>query len=183
MTRAEVLRERARRKMTALRRRRRDPRYQRTMARFVDMGLITTNQQLPRNRAPLRIEDVLWAGEAEPRLWELLPAVLVKRPAVFEDAEELPVDLERVVRRLRRNLVPEDFRGIPGADIYSWLPRVGRKEKFPTRAKSFRLKPEDIRLLEHLTHDLGISETDVIRRGLRGLFVEVTSRQGQSVKT
>ena len=167
---AEELRERARRKLAGLRRRRRDPRYLRTLKRFVDLGLIATNQELPRHDAPLRVDDVLWAGEAEPRFWEILPALLVKRPSVFVNRHELPRDLDRVVRRLRRNLVPEDFRGIPGQDIHRWVPRVGQKNKFPARPKSFRLKPEDIRLLERLAHDLRISETDVIRRGLRALL-------------
>jgi hypothetical protein len=95
---------------------------------------------------------------------------LVKRPSVFVDPDDLPDDLRRVVRRLRRNLVPENFRGIPGADVYRWLPKVGHKDTFPARLKSFRLKPDDLRLLEHLSQTLGISETGVIRRGLRALL-------------
>jgi hypothetical protein len=89
---------------------------------------------------------------------------------MLADARDLPDDLRRVVRHLRRNLVPDDFRGIRGADIYRWLPKVGRKDKFPSRPKSFRLKPEDVRLLEHLSRELGLSETDVIRRGLPALL-------------
>lgn len=169
MKRNEELRERAGRKLAGLRRRRRDARYERTLGRFVDAGLLTTNQAVPRHREPLRVDDVLWAGEAEPRFLELLPALLVKRPSMFVQRGELPEDLRRVVRHLRRNIVPEDFRGIRGEDIYRWLPRVGQKDKFPARPKSFRLKPEDVRLLEHLSHEFGISETDVIRRGLRAL--------------
>jgi hypothetical protein len=136
----------------------------------VDAGLLTTNQTVLRYQEPLRVSDVLWAGEAEPRFLELLPAALAKRPSMFTETRQLPDDLRRVVRHLRRNVVPEDFRGIRGADIYRWLPKVGQKDKFPSRAKSFRLKPEDVRLLEHLTRELGISETDVIRRGLRALL-------------
>lgn len=169
MTRVDALRERALRKLDGLRRRRRDPRYLRTLGRFVDEGLLTTNQTVPRHRGPLHVQDVIWAGEAEPRFWELLPAILVKRPSMLTETTQLPDDLRRVVRKLRRNVVPEDFRGIPGADIYRWLPRVGQKNKYPSRAMSFRLKSEDVRLLEDLAHDLGISETEVIRRGLRTL--------------
>jgi hypothetical protein len=156
--------------MVGVRRRRRDPRYRRALSRFVDAGLLTTNQELVRDREPLRVADVLWAGEAEPRFWELLPALLVKRPSMIADPHDLPDDLDRVVRRLRRNLVPETFRGIPGADVYRWLPKVGQRDKVPARLKSFRLKPDDLRVLEHLSRTLGISETDVIRRGLRALL-------------
>jgi hypothetical protein len=169
MTRAEELRQRARAKMVGLRRRRRDPRYLRTLGRLVEAGLLTTNQPVRLHSEPLRVPDVLWAGEAEPRFLELLPALLVKRPSMLVDPRDLPEDLRSVVRRLRRNLVPETFRGIPGADVYRWLPRVGHKDKFPARLKSFRLKPDDVQLLEHLSQTLGISETDVIRRGLRAL--------------
>ncbi|SRR6266536_2551369 len=170
MMRADDVRERARRKMIGLRRRRRDPRYSRTLGRFVEAGLLASNQPVLRHHEPLRVADVLWAGEVEPRFLELLPALLVKRPSMLIDPQNLPDDLSRVVRRLRRNLVPDDFRGLPGADIYRWLPRVGHKDKFPARLKSFRLKPEDLRLLEHLSQALGISETEVIRRSLRQLL-------------
>ena len=170
MTRAGELRERARRKLVGLRRRRRDPRYVRTLGRFVDAGLLTTNQPVLLHHEPLRVADVLWAGDVEPRFLELLPALVVKRPSMLVDPDALPDDLRRVVRRLRRNLVPDTFRGIPGADVYRWLPKVGQKDKFPARLKSFRLKPDDLRLLEHLSQTLGLSETDVIRRGLRALL-------------
>jgi hypothetical protein len=170
VTRAEELRRRARHRLVGLHRRRRDPRYLHTLGRFVDAGLLTTNQTVPRYDGPLHVRDVLWAGEAEPRFLELLPALLVKRPSMLVDAHDLPEDLDRVVRRLRRNLVPQDFRGIPGGDIHRWLPKVGRRNKFPSRAKSFRLRPDDVKLLEQLSEELGLSETDVIRRGLRALL-------------
>jgi hypothetical protein len=46
---------------------------------------------------------------------------------------------------------------------------VGRKGKVPARLKSFRFTAEDQRLLEHLSKNLGLSATEVIRRGLRAL--------------
>ncbi len=171
MTEAD-LQARARRKLAGIRRRRRDPRYVRVMGRFVGAGLLTTNERVPPNKEALDVHEVLWAGKVEPRLLELLPALLVKRPAMFVDATDLPEDLEEVVRRLRRNLVPDDFRGIAGVTLHGWLPRVGRKNRVPSRLKSFRFKAEDLRLLRHLSKELELTETDVIRRGLRKLFAE-----------
>lgn len=173
MTLSEELQARARGKLRKLERCRRDDRYLRAMGRFVAEGLLTTNQPIAPYEESVRVSEVLWAGEVEPRLLELLPALLVKRPSMFADAAELPEDLALVVRRLRRNLEPPAFRGIPGADLYRWLPKVGRKNKLPARLKSFRFKPEDLELLRHLSDTLRLSETEVLRRGLRALLADL----------
>jgi hypothetical protein len=173
LTLSEELRARARGKFKKLERCRRDPRYLRAMGRFVAEGLLTTNQPIPLHEEPVPVSDVLWAGDVEPRLLELLPALLVKRPSMFVDATQLPDDLALVVRRLRRNLEPPAFRGVPGPDLYRWLPKVGRRDKVPARLKSFRFKPEDLDLLRHLSDTLGLSETEVLRRGLRALLADL----------
>jgi hypothetical protein len=163
------LQRRARRKLLAIQRRRRDERYQKVVGRFVADGLLHTNQDVPPYTHPIHVEDVLWAGEVEPRLFELLPALIVKQPSMFVDVSALPADLAQAVRRLRRNLDPAPFRNIPGDRLRHWLPRVGRVGAVPARLKSFRLKPEDLRLLSALAAQLGVSETEVVRRGLRAL--------------
>jgi hypothetical protein len=165
----EELRERARRKLGGIRRRARDPRFSKVMGRFAREGLLVTNQGYRTHKAALDTSDVLWAGELEPRLLELLPALIVKRPALFESTENLPPDLAEVVARLRRDEIPGDFRGIPGRAVHGWLRRVGQRGKAPSRLKSFRFKPADRELLAELSKKLGVSETEVIRRGLRAL--------------
>ncbi|HEX2734783.1 MAG TPA: hypothetical protein VHM70_24425 [Polyangiaceae bacterium] len=163
------LQRRARRKLLTIQRRRNDVRYQRVVGRFVAEGLLHTNQEVAKYALPIRVEDVLWAGEVEPRLLELLPALIVKQPSMFVEVGALPEDLAQAVRRLRRNLDPAPFRNIPGEKLREWLPRVGRVGAVPARLKSFRLKPEDLRLLSALAEQLGVSETEVVRRGLRAL--------------
>ncbi len=74
------------------------------------------------------------------------------------------------MRRLRRNLVPPPFRGIDGEKHYRWLPEVGPSRQLPSHLKSFRFTEADLRLLKGLSVELGVSETDVIRRGLRALL-------------
>jgi hypothetical protein len=169
MTDVQTIQSRAKRRLRELERRRRDPRFARVMGRFTHDGLLTTNTEVVPFTDPLDVADVLWAGEIEPRCLELLPALLVKRPAMFTHYEQLPDDLAVVVRRLRRNLVPASFRGIPGDAVHRWLSRVGRVGRLPSRLESFRLKPEDVQLLEALSKRLGVSKTEVIRRGLRAL--------------
>jgi len=165
----EKLAERARRRLARYRRRSRDGRFQQVMGRFVHDGLLVTNREFEAYKQAVPVEDVLFAGETEPRLLELLPALIVKRPSMFVAVTDLPSDLREVVGCLKRDAVPPDFRGIPGADIHRWLRRVGHRGKVPSRLKSFRFKPADQRLLERLSSELGISETEVIRRGLRAL--------------
>jgi hypothetical protein len=166
----DELQRRAQKRLMVLGRREKDPRFLRVLGRFVHDGLLIVNYDVAPYREPLLIEDVLQAGELEPRLLELLPALIVKRSAMFTETNDLPEDLGRVVGDLRRDRVPSDFRGLPGADIHRWLRRVGRKDKLPALLKSFRFKPEDLRLLDHLSKELGLSQTDVIRRGLRALL-------------
>jgi hypothetical protein len=166
---ADELQRRAKRRMGQLDRRRRDPRYQRVLARLVGLGLLTTNEAVPKTRAPIEVADALWAAEVEPRVAELLPALLVRRPALFIDARALPDDLAQVVAALRRNEVPSEFRGVPGERLHRWLGSVGRKGQPPSRLKAFRLQPSDLALLTRLRDELGITETAVLRRGLRAL--------------
>jgi hypothetical protein len=161
--------KRAQRKLGTLRRREKDPRFRRVMGRFVREGLLIVNHEIPATDASLSVADVLWAGEIEPRLLELLPALIVKRPGLFRSVGPLPVDLADVVASLKRDQEPASFRGIPGGDVHRWVKRVGRQGKVPSRLKSFRFSAEDQRLLEHLAEKLGLSESDVVRRGLRAL--------------
>ncbi len=169
MTLSDKLAERARRRLTVLQRRARDARFLEVMGRFVHDGLLVSNRNHRAHKHRLHVSDVLWAGELEPRLLELLPALVVKRPAMFVDTNDLPADLDDAVRSLKRDFIPNDFRGIPGADVHRWLRRVGHRGKAPSRLKSFRFTPSDQRLLEQLSEKLGISETEVVRRALRTL--------------
>ena len=166
---AEALQRRAKRRLAQLEKRRNDPRYRRVLGRLVGLGLLTTNEPVSKTRGPIAVSDALWAAELEPRVAELLPALLVRRPALFVDMRELPPDLGEVVAALRRNELPPDFRGIPGAKLHRWLSAVGRKPEPPSRLKAFRLQTSDLALLTRLRDELGISETAVLRRGLRAL--------------
>jgi hypothetical protein len=101
---------------------------------------------------------------------------LVRRPALFVETRALPVDLS-VVAALRRNELPADFRGVPGEKIRRWLSSVGRKTEPPSRLKAFRLQASDIELLTKLRDELGITETAVLRRGLRALATTTWLRE------
>ena len=162
------LRRKAQQKQKRLERLRRDPRFREVVGVFVRAKLLTTNLEVEPRKGPVALNDVLWAGRLEPRLLELLPAVMLKKPSMIE-YDKVPRDLDRVLDQLRHNATPPDFRGIPGEKLQEWIPRVGHKGKFPTQLKAFRLKKEDVELLKELAAGRGLTETDVIRAGLRAL--------------
>jgi len=166
---ADTVQARAKRRLARIERGRRDPRFRRVVGRLKAAGLLQTNYEVPEHREPITIEDALWAGKLEPRILELLPALVVKRPSLFAASRDMPNYLGVAVRALRQNTTPSPFRGIPGRDLSKWLPRVGRQGKLPSRLKCFRFTVEDIAVLEELGRDLGLSETDTIRRALRAL--------------
>ena len=179
---AGELQRRAKRRLAVLERRRRDPRYHRVLGRLAGLGLLTTNERVPKTRAPIDVADALWAAEVEPRIAELLPALLLRRPALFVDARALPDDLAQVVAALRRNQVPSEFRGIPGKKVHRWLSSVGRRREPPSRLKAFRLQASDLALLARLRDELGITETAVLRRGLRALANTTWLQHGRATR-
>src|SRR5690606_35624592 len=145
---------------------RRDPRYREVIGVFVNAKLLTTNIEVEPRKRPVTLEEVLWAGGLEPRLLELLPAVMIKKPTMIEYGK-VPPDLDRVLDQLRHNEMPRDFRGIPGEKLLEWIPRIGQKGKLPTQLKAFRFRKEDVDLLEQIATKRGLTETDVVRAGLR----------------
>lgn len=160
---------RAKRRLAVLSRARNDPRFARVLGRYVAAGLMSTTMDVAPYREPIALQDVLWVARTEPRVLELLPALIVKRPSLFIDIRQLPADVAAAVRALRKNHQPPALRGIPGAALLRWLPAVGHEGKLPSQLKSFRFQHEDLELLQRLSAALGLTQTEVIRRGIRRL--------------
>ncbi len=72
MSAAEIQR-RARHKLRAIERQRKDPRFERVLGRFVAEGLLISNEQVRPYTGRIAVEDVLWTGQIEPRLRNLRP--------------------------------------------------------------------------------------------------------------
>ncbi|MGB5284934.1 MAG: hypothetical protein WCB63_05170 [Polyangiales bacterium] len=172
MTRAqEELGARARKRYTALRRKHRDPRFRNVIGRFVSEGLLETNIEGIRPRkAPVPLDDALWAGTVEPRIMELLPAVLVKKPSLLRLPRDLPDDVIAVMHAIRHGKAVPNFRGVPPEQYMPWVTEVGRRGKSPSVLKSFRFRHEDVLRLARLRTNLPArSDTDVIRMALEAL--------------
>lgn len=172
MTRAqEALRARARRRYQAIRRKQRDPRFRAVIGRFVAEGLLETNiEGIEPRQEPVALEDALWAGTVEPRILELLPAVLVKKPNLLMLPKELPDDVAAVMHAIRHGKEAPDFRGVPPKQYLPWVTRVGRKGKSPSLLKSFRFQREDVLRLARLRKSLPArSDTELVRLALEVL--------------
>lgn len=75
-------------------------------------------------RGTIGAADALFASEAEPRILELLPALLVARPSMFSDPSRVPEELAPSVRALRRGECPPGLRGITGEAQARWMSRL-----------------------------------------------------------
>lgn len=167
---AQELQALAKKKRRSLARKRKDERFVRAMGKLVAAKLIETNMEaIVAVRGAVHIDDALWAGTVEPRIFELLPAIVLKKPSLFEGSDALPEDLAQIVRAIRHGEATEPFRGIPAAGYLPWVARIGHKGKTPALLKSFRMRQDDIALLRRLKEELATTETDVVRRALRAL--------------
>ena len=138
------------------------------MGRFVEEGLLETNIEgiVPRRR-PVPLGDALWAGTVEPRIMELLPAVLVKKPSLLRLPRELPEDVVEVMHAIRHGKPAPSFRGVPPEQYLQWVTHVGRKGRSPSVLKSFRFRSDDVLRLARLRRGLPArSDTAVIRMAL-----------------
>jgi len=151
------------------------------MGRFVEEGLLETNIEgiVPR-RKPVPLDDALWAGTVEPRILELLPAVLVKKPRLLRLPKELPDDVVEVMHAIRHGKPAPAFRGVPPEQYLPWVTRVGRKGRSPSVLKSFRFRHDDVLRLARLRHSLPArSDTEVIRMALE--LLEASAERVDSV--
>jgi DNA-binding XRE family transcriptional regulator len=97
------------------------PYFQDTIAWLTYLGLLRHNMIAGR-RARVSVRDALRAGELEPRVLELLPALLIGLPdALSCEAGDIPEDLRRVVDAVKRREPAPDFRGIPPQAYLRWL--------------------------------------------------------------
>jgi hypothetical protein len=163
------LQRRAKLKWQHIERQRQDPRFVQVLGRLVSARLLRANHPVRKVHGPVPLEAALWAGEVEPRILELLPAILLKKPGFFTAIDRMPEDLREVLTAIRKGEVPPPWRGIPGQDLLRWVPLIGHQNKLPTLSKTYRFKREDLQLLAQLKTSLGVSESDVIRLGLKAL--------------
>lgn len=140
-------------------------RYRKILGRLVAMNLLRTTGDILLNRDKMKIGDLLWAGEIDPRIFELIPAIAIKKPGAIADIENAPKDLKIVLNEIRSANPVTDFRYARPKDYMQWLGSVGQRQKTPTKLKSFRFQQADLELLQLFKRE-GMTEIEAVRKGL-----------------
>ncbi|MBI4402554.1 MAG: hypothetical protein HY537_00240 [Deltaproteobacteria bacterium] len=153
-------------------RKRKDPRYLRTMGFLVSKGFLKTNQAIIlMPNARLHIKDTMWAGiNVEPRILEVLPAVVLRFPRHFDFAREQNKKLAEIIACLKRGSENgPSFHEIPYEKLKVWTDlklrdgRVkGMSEKKITR--TFRLRPSTVQVISKLSKQHHLSQAEVLER-------------------
>jgi|GEM_PF-764326 hypothetical protein len=172
--------EQARVRHAQIAKEKKDPRYLRVMGKLIQAGLLT-HATLPPTRKRVSLKDALWAGRLEPRILELIPAIVIKKPGLLVLPKELPADLKSIVAGIRHGHSTPDFRGIPSRSYRQWIPRIGHRNKYPSCTKTFRFSRHDRELLEELKKALpDHSEIAIIRKALHCLFRSANPTTGDA---
>ena len=145
-----------------------DPRFRETLGKLVYMGLLDAKDATPFAE-PITLDDALWAGRLEPRILELIPALLLKKPKTFYKKGPVPLDLREVLKGIRNGNPEKNFRGIPPKNYMQWVHHWGHQDVMPSTMKSFRLHSTDLVRLKKLSESRNQSETEVLKFALKNL--------------
>lgn len=150
------------------------PMVQRVLERLIYEGALVHNQYEGRRRR-VRLRDVLAAGQREPRIYEVLPALLRRKPSaiyrVKQDIREYP-DLQRLLETFDTPDAPQEWRGIALEQLRKVEQQLGELWTFTQRnttkwrTMNLRLTDADLDRLTQLTDELGISSKSAVIRYL-----------------
>ena len=150
--------------------RRQDPRYLKIMGFLVAKGFLHTNKKIPLNpNAHINLEDAVWVGRlVEPRVLEVLPAAYERFKKHFSGDAATIEKLEQIIDCIQQHDNHEiDFYGMSIEKIKPWFfihLQDGRSKPMDQRkvSKTYRFKPETVRILKTLKDQTGRSETEVL---------------------
>lgn len=157
--------EKAQRKVKRLQKLRQDTRYLKTIGKLRREGFLDV-RDVPEYRGQVFLQDALWAAELEPRIYELLPAIIARRPTFFTFMK-LPDDLDRVVKEIKAGRPVTPYQDIAPEKYNRWVSFVGG-EKRTKIMRSFRMDAEDLEILEKYSKKASVSQVEILHRALRG---------------
>lgn len=146
------------------------PSTEQVIQRLVYEGLLTSNYLAPRKRR-LTLREALEAAQEEPRILEVLPAVLIHKPSILAELDkDLKKDrkMGRLVENLRLGKRPNlDFFGIPARDYLKTAEHFRRclaekKSAQKSLVLNLRISQDELQKLRSLSKargNIGLSET------------------------
>lgn len=141
---------------------------QKVLERLIYEGLLVHNQ-LKGRRWRIQLEDMLRAGKEEPRILELLPAIVLYRPTIIW---RLKKDLKNQVPPLFTDDAPQEWMGIPIETLHKQAQLIQklmthRQSKQHWRNINIRVTESDLERLSALAQQTGMNKSDVIRKLLQ----------------
>jgi len=154
---------------------RNDPRFIKTIGKLVAAHLLESNTIKPF-KGNVTLQDALWAGQFEPRILELIPAIMLKKKNLFQLKGLCPEDLADVIKRVVHGEEAIPFRSVEPRLYLRWVERVGHKGKSPALLKTFRFSNEDVKLLNELKSKTALKEIEIIRTALELFYQKANYR-------
>lgn len=113
--------ERAKIKAARAKELRKDARFIRAIEWLSFLGLLRTNYAKPR-RCKIKLQDLLFAAHIEPRVNELLPALLIElRDLLPFSTQRLPKDLHAVIEAFANEQALPPYKGASPRKYTEWL--------------------------------------------------------------
>ena len=149
-------------------------RFKRVIGRLIQAKLIQAQAHIRPFSGKLSLKEYVWAGQFEPRIFELLPALVIKKPSLFEDIKQCPKDLEELVKDIKAGQATKPYHGILPQSYLRWISHIGHRRKEPSMLKAFRFSATDSEVLRSITSQ-GYTEIGAVREGLRLLAEKLRS--------
>ena len=154
-----------------------DPRTRRVLGFLIGKGLLWTNRKLDPFHGKIPIEDALWVAEnAEPRVYEVLPAAMVHFPKTFIGKRAIPAELRELLRDIAKGRAPKlaEWKGIPAKNMMRWANRsLKDKRTKPIEKlkinKTFRLSQGTVEKMQDLARARGSSVAGFLEKLIESL--------------
>ena len=162
---------RAKREREKLKKLRKDSRYKRVLGFLQAKGLLYTLDIVSQPNIKINISDALWVAEnIEPRVLEVLPAAVISFPSTFVHKEDLPPELENIIRKIRLGKkITGTYKGIECRKMLFWAKQSltdGRMKPIGEKriTKTYRFLPETVKKLKNASVTAKLNETAFLEK-------------------
>lgn len=152
------------------------PATEKVIERLVHEGALFHNRIQGRRRR-ITLAEAIEAGREEPRVFEIIPALLLVKPGIFSKLKRdlcKHCQLKKLVENFDTGKAPASWRGIPFTELKKQQKNLyrlwqSRHQKTKWRALYLRVSDEDVTRLEKLAARKGhYNKSETIRELIAG---------------